>query len=82
MLKGVSEDELKRDLANQITKGKLCVSDELEETKPGFYELSIPLPTGIYYYNYYLGMNSFVDKTNPNRAYTPEGRTASVIKVN
>ena len=54
----------------------------LEETKPGFYELSIPLPTGIYYYNYYLGMNSFVDKTNPNRAYTPEGRTASVIKVN
>lgn len=33
MLKGVSEDELKRDLANQITKGKLCVSDELEEIK-------------------------------------------------
>lgn len=33
MLKGVNEDELKRDLANQITKGKLCVSDELEDTK-------------------------------------------------
>lgn len=54
---------------------------ELNETKPGFYEISIPLPTGTYYYNYYLGMNSLVDKTNPNRAYTSEGKVASVIHV-
>ncbi len=55
---------------------------ELKETKPGFYELNLPLPTGKYYYNYYLGMNAIVDKTNPNRAYTADGRTTSVIEVN
>lgn len=55
---------------------------ELEETQPGLYTLNIPLPEGTYYYNYYLGMTSVVDKTNPNRAYTQEGRTASVITVN
>lgn len=54
---------------------------ELEETAPGFYELNLPLPQGKYYYNYYLGMNAIVDKTNPNRAYTEDGRTASVIVV-
>lgn len=54
---------------------------QLEETSPGFYELSIPLPCGKYYYNYYLGMNAVVDKTNPERAYTQDGRTASVITV-
>lgn len=55
---------------------------ELYETKPGLYELEIPLPSGKYYYNYYLGMKSLVDKTNPNRVYTEDGRTASVITVN
>ena len=54
---------------------------ELQETKPGFYELNLPLPKGKYYYNYYLGMNAIVDKTNPNRAYTEDGRTASVIVI-
>lgn len=54
---------------------------EMQETSPGFYELTLPLPTGKYYYNYYLGMNAVVDKTNPNRAYTEDGRTASVIVV-
>lgn len=55
---------------------------ELNETKPGFYELTIPLPTGKYYYNYFIGMERFVDKTNPDRAYTNEGRAVSVITVN
>ncbi len=54
---------------------------ELEETEPGFYQLSIPLTTGTYYYNYYLGMTAIVDKTNPERAFTPDGRIASVIVV-
>lgn len=55
---------------------------ELKETKPGFYELNLPLPTGKYYYNYYLGMNAIIDKTNPKRAYTADGRATSVIEVN
>lgn len=54
---------------------------ELKETSPGFYELSLPLPSGKYYYNYYLGMNAVVDKTNPERAYTQDGRITSVIEV-
>ena len=54
---------------------------ELKETKPGFYELVLPLPEGTYYYNYYLGMNSIIDKTNPKKAYTSDGRTTSVIEV-
>lgn len=54
---------------------------ELEETEPGFYELDLPLPEGKYYYNYYLGMNAVVDKTNPNRAYTDDGRVTSVLIV-
>ncbi len=53
----------------------------LKETAPGFYELTLPLPAGRYYYCYYVGMNSFIDKTNPLRAYTKDGRTASVIEV-
>ncbi|MDE5898532.1 MAG: isoamylase [Treponemataceae bacterium] len=55
---------------------------ELQETQPGFYELSLPLPKGRHYYNYYLGMTPVVDKTNPMRAYTDDGRTASVIEIN
>ncbi|MGP1459368.1 MAG: glycogen-binding domain-containing protein [Treponema sp.] len=54
---------------------------ELKETKPGFYELTLPLPRGKYYYNYYLGMTAVVDKTNPNKVYTQDGRAASVIEV-
>ena len=54
---------------------------ELEESEPGFYQLSIPLTTGTYYYNYYLGMNAIVDKTNPQRAFTKDGRISSVIVV-
>ena len=43
---------------------------ELEETSPGFYEISIPLPQGKYYYNYFLGMKAITDKTNPEKAVT------------
>lgn len=54
---------------------------QLSETKPGFYEIAIPLPEGKYYYNYYIGMKAVVDKTNPNRAYAQDGRAVSVLTV-
>ena len=54
----------------------------LEETSPGFYELSLPLPTGKYYYNYYIGLTPILDNTNPDKVYTLDGRSASVIIVN
>lgn len=55
---------------------------ELKETKPGLYELELPLTTGTYYYNYYVGLTPILDNTNPNKAYAPDGRSASVITVN
>lgn len=54
---------------------------EMEETKPGFYELNVTLPPGTYYYNYMVGMTPVLDRTNPNRAYTRDGRRASMIVV-
>ena len=53
----------------------------LTETGPGFYELSLPLPNGTYYYNYYIGLTPILDNTNPNKTYTTDGRSASVIYV-
>ena len=55
---------------------------ELTETSEGFYELTLPLPQGKYYYNYFIGMNRLVDTSNPKRAYTEDGRVSSVIVVN
>lgn len=54
----------------------------LKETAPGFYEIEVNLPQGVHYYAYYDGISSFADRTNPERAYTPDGRTASVITIN
>ena len=53
----------------------------LKETSPGFYELSLPLPSGKYYYNYYIGLTPILDNTNPDKVYTLDGRSASVIVV-
>ena len=55
---------------------------EMEETSPGFYEITLALPKGKYFYAYYKGTSSFVDETNPDKAYTPDGRVASVLHVN
>lgn len=55
---------------------------ELKETAPGFYELELPLTTGKYYYNYYIGLTPILDETNPEKIYTLDGRSASVITVN
>lgn len=54
---------------------------ELTETRPGHYELFIPLPEGTYYYAYYNGTASFPDKTNPDRAWSGEGRETSILYV-
>ncbi|MBQ0162501.1 MAG: glycogen-binding domain-containing protein [Treponema sp.] len=55
---------------------------ELTETKPGYYEITIPLPSGTYYYAFYNGTKSFPDTTNPDRAWSGEGRECSIIKIN
>lgn len=54
---------------------------EMKETEPGLYELDLPLPQGKYYYNYYIGLLPVLDNTNPEKVYTLDGRTASVIEV-
>ncbi len=54
---------------------------ELQETSRGLYELEIPLPKGTYYYTYYSGIHSFTDDSNPEKAYTSDGRVASVITL-
>lgn len=53
----------------------------LKETRPGFYEFSLPLPPGTYYYTYMDGGIRLEDKTNPDKVYTKDGRIASVIVV-
>ena len=55
---------------------------EFKETSSGFYELSLSLPKGTYYYAYYNGRKSFADNTNPNKVYTDDGKVASVLEVN
>lgn len=55
---------------------------QLAEVTPGLYEIEIPLASGTYYYNFYKGINSFTDTKNPDKAYTPDGRVASVISIN
>ena len=51
------------------------------EVQRGKYQLDIPLPAGVYYYNYYSGITSFIDETNPSKGYTEDGRIASRIEV-
>lgn len=54
---------------------------ELIETRPGIYELDLPLASGKYFYNYYIGLTPVLDNTNPDKIYTNDGRSASVIVV-
>lgn len=54
----------------------------LTETRPGYYELYLPLPKGTYYYAFYNGTKSFADKSNPDRAWSTDGRETSKIVVN
>lgn len=54
---------------------------EMTEVSPGIYQIELPLPPGVYYYNFYNGINAMIDLKNSERAYTVDGRTASIIYV-
>ena len=54
---------------------------ELKESRPGFYELTIPLTKGKYFYTYYIGLTPVLDSSNPLKFYTSDGRSANVIEV-
>ncbi len=54
---------------------------QLNEIKPGIYELDLALSPGTYYYNYYMGITPLLDNTNRHHAYRKDGRPISVIKV-
>ena len=54
---------------------------EFKEVKPGVYQCDLPLPPGQYEYAYYTGVNSFPDRTNPERCYSPDGKEASLLVV-
>lgn len=53
----------------------------MKEVVPGRYEIDIPLQQGTYYYAYYTGMKSFVDKTNPLKGYSSDGKVVSRINI-
>ncbi len=55
---------------------------ELAEISPGIYELDLPLPKGIYFYTFFNGVTALLDTANPRKAYTADGRIASIIEVN
>lgn len=54
---------------------------EMEETSPGKYELTLPLPNGTWYYAYFEGTSQLADNTNHQQVYTRDGRVASVITL-
>jgi hypothetical protein len=54
---------------------------EMVEVQPGIYQLDLPLPPGKYEYAFYRGMTTLVDKGNPDRCYTPDGKVASLLVV-
>jgi hypothetical protein len=54
---------------------------ELQETKPGFYTLTLPLPPGVYHYVFFHRGQRILDPYNHNRVYTTEGITATEAVV-
>ncbi|MCM1321550.1 MAG: glycogen-binding domain-containing protein [Bacteroides sp.] len=54
---------------------------ELEEKQEGIYELELPLPAGTYYYTFFDGITELMDPANGEKAYTADGRIASVLTV-
>ncbi|MGL4986663.1 MAG: isoamylase [Treponemataceae bacterium] len=53
----------------------------MKETERGIYTLELPLPKGTHYYNFYKGISSFIDTTNPNRGYTQDGVHVSILEM-
>ena len=68
-------------LAGTFTKWDSWIY-ELKETAAGLYELDLPLPSGTYYYVYYIGTERFPDRTNHDMAWTDDGRPISKLTVN
>lgn len=54
----------------------------LAETSRGFYELTLPMNEGTYYYVYCIGTKEFPDLTNHERAIKDGGKAVSKIIVN
>jgi hypothetical protein len=54
---------------------------ELQETSPGFYALTLPLPPGIYHYVFFHRGQRVLDPYNHNRAYTGEGQAATEVVI-
>jgi hypothetical protein len=67
-------------LAGTFTKWDSWIY-ELRETAAGLYELDLPLPSGTYYYVYYIGAERFPDRTNHDMAWTDDGRQVSKLVV-
>ncbi|MDE7292013.1 MAG: glycogen-binding domain-containing protein [Treponemataceae bacterium] len=55
---------------------------QLSETSRGFYELTLPMNEGTYYYVYCIGTKEFPDTTNHSRAIKDGGKAVSKIIVN
>lgn len=53
----------------------------MTEVASGVYQIDLPLPKGTYYYNFYNGTNSLIDAKNPDRVFTGDGKTASLLLV-
>jgi hypothetical protein len=50
---------------------------ELQEIRPGHYEMILPLAPGTYRYVFYYKGERMLDPNNPRKVYTKEGYTAS-----
>lgn len=55
---------------------------EMTEVSPGKYEICLPLPAGTYYYAYFSGLKRFIDDSNPEKAYSSDGKIVSKIVIN
>lgn len=53
----------------------------LQETKPGYYSLTLSLPPGTYQYVFFHRGQRILDPHNPNRMYTKDGKIASVALI-
>lgn len=54
---------------------------QMTEVAPGLYQFELPLPPGKYEYAFYAGITSFPDSGNPQKCYTPDGKTVSLLIV-
>ena len=53
----------------------------MRETRPGLYEVTIPLPAGTYGYTFVLNGQRVLDPANPVLNNTSDGRSISWLTV-